>query len=44
MKSNLKVSCKNCPYKQGYEYVMQNVRRFKLRRIKMSSCTFELRD
>ena len=43
MKSNLSANCVNCPYKDGYEYVMQNGRRFKLRRIKMSSCTFELR-
>ena len=44
MKSNLNANCSNCPYKNGYEYVMQNGRRFKLRRIKMSSCTFELVD
>ena len=44
MKSNLNATCANCPYKDGYEYVMQNGRRFKLKRIKMSSCTFELRD
>lgn len=44
MKTNLKANCNNCPYKDGYEYVMQNGRRFKLRRIKMSSCSFELID
>jgi len=44
MKSHLNANCKNCPYKDGYEYVMQNGKRLKLRRIKMSSCTFELRD
>lgn len=44
MKSNMGASCNNCPYKEGYEYVMQNGRRFNLRRIKMSSCSFELRD
>ena len=44
MKANLNANCSNCPYKEGYEYVMQSGRRFKLRRIKMSSCTFELRD
>ena len=44
MKSHLKANCGNCPYKECYEYVMQNGRRFKLRRIKMSSCTFELKD
>ncbi len=44
MKSHLNANCNNCPYKDGYEYVMQNGRRFKLRRIKMSSCTFELTD
>lgn len=44
MKSHLNATCANCPYKDGYEYVMQSGKRFKLRRIKMSSCTFELRD
>jgi len=43
MKNLLKANCGNCPYKEGYEYVIQNGRRFKLRRIKISSCTFELR-
>ena len=44
MKSHLNTNCNNCHYKEGYEYVMQNGRRFKLRRIKLSSCTFELRE
>ncbi len=44
MKANLNATCVNCPYKEGYEYVMPNGKRFKLRRIKMSSCTFELID
>ena len=44
MKSHLNANCNNCPFEDGYEYVMQNGGRFKLRRIKMSSCTFELRD
>ena len=44
MKEHLNANCANCPYKEGYEYVMQNGRRFKLRRIKMNSCSFELRD
>ena len=43
MKSHLNANCNNCPYKAGYEYVMQNGKRFKLKRIKMKSCTFELR-
>ncbi|MBO5948077.1 hypothetical protein J6Q66_04500, partial [bacterium] len=43
MKSHLNANCNNSPYKLGYEYVMQNGKRFKLRRMKMSSCTFELR-
>lgn len=44
MKSHLNANCNNCPYNDSYEYVMQNGKRFKLRRIKMSSCTFELRE
>lgn len=44
MKSHLNANCSNCPYKKGFEYVMQNGRRFKLIRQKMSSCTFYLVD
>lgn len=44
MKNLLNANCANCPYKDGFEYVMQNGKRFKLRRQKMSTCTFELRD
>ncbi|MBR4999234.1 MAG: DUF3656 domain-containing protein, partial [Clostridia bacterium] len=44
MKEHLKATCVNCPFKDGFEYVMQNGRRFKLKRIKMSSCTFYLTD
>lgn len=44
MKSHLNANCSNCPYKDGYEFVMQNGKRFKLRREKMSSCTFYLTD
>lgn len=42
MKSHLNADCANCPYKDGYEYVMQNGKRMKLRRQKMSTCTFYL--
>ena len=42
MKEHLNGSCANCPYKDGYEYVMQNGKRFKLKRQKMSTCTFFL--
>ena len=44
MKAHLNANCNNCPYKEGYEYVMQNGKRFKLRRQKMSTCSFELID
>ena len=44
MKANLNANCNNCPYKNGYYYVMQNGKQLKLKRIKMSSCTFLLTD
>lgn len=44
MKANLAASCVNCPYKNGYEYVMENGRRLKLKKVKMSSCLFYLVD
>lgn len=44
MKVNLKANCSNCPYKDGFYYVMQNGKKLKLKRIKMSSCTFILTD
>ncbi len=44
MKANLNANCLNCPYKEGFYYVMQNGKQLKLKRIKMSSCTFILTD
>ncbi len=44
MKQHLKVDCAHCPYKDGYEYVMQSGKRLKLKRVKMSTCTFYLTD
>jgi len=43
MKEHLNGHCSNCSYKDGYEYVMQSGKRFKLKRIKMSTCTFYLK-
>ncbi len=44
MKQHLKANCANCPYKQGYQYKMQNGKILKLKRTKLSSCTFTLTD
>ena len=44
MKEYLKANCKNCPYKDGYYYKMQNGKVLKLKRKKLSSCTFYLTD
>lgn len=44
MKSNLNANCANCPYKEGYTYTMPNGKTMKLKRIKMSDCTFYLTD
>ena len=44
MKSHLTADCKNCPYKSGFTYRMESGKRFKLKRKKLSSCTFYLTD
>ena len=44
MKQHLKANCANCPYKNGYKYKMQNGKILKLKRTKLSSCTFTLTD
>ena len=44
MKAHLKGNCANCPYKDGYTYTMPNGKTMKLKRIKMSTCTFYLTD
>ena len=42
MKSHLNATCSNCPYKTGYTYKMDNGKVLKLKRKKLSSCTFYL--
>lgn len=52
MKEHLNANCDKCPYKEGYTYQLINEfsnkktkgKEFLLRRIKMSTCTFELVD
>ncbi len=44
MKAHLKADCKNCPYKQGFIYTTQSGRVLKLKRKKLSTCTFYLTD
>ena len=42
MKCLLGASCSSCPYSDGFEYRMQNGKILKLKRKKLSSCTFYL--
>ncbi len=42
MKAHLNANCCECPFKNGYEYVMPNGKRFKLKRTKLSVCSFQL--
>ena len=42
MKEHLNANCDNCPYQEGYKYVMQNGNELLLKRVKISSCTFYL--
>ncbi len=44
MKEHLNANCANCPYKDGFTYKMANNTELKLKRIKLSSCTFYLVD
>ncbi len=44
MKEHLKANCASCPYHSGYEYVLNTGKRFKLKRKKLSTCTFYLTD
>ena len=44
IKSHLNADCRNCKYRIGYEYVMPNGKRLKLKRTKISTCTFYLTD
>lgn len=44
MKQHLNSDCAHCLYKDGYSYEMENRNVMKLKRIKMSTCTFYLTD
>ncbi len=44
MKEHLGADCSNCPYKDGYYYKMENGTILKLKRTKMSTCTFYLTE
>lgn len=44
MKEHLHVNCDKCPYDSGYEFVLNTGKRFKLKRKKLSTCTFYLTD
>lgn len=44
LKNHLNASCKNCPYNANYTYKMENGKTFKLKRKKLSTCTFYLTD
>ncbi len=44
MKEHLKASCDKCPFSDGFSYQMENGKEFKLKRKKLSTCTFYLTD
>ena len=44
LKSHLKANCKNCPYSTNFTYKMDNGKILKLKRKKLSTCTFYLTD
>jgi hypothetical protein len=44
IKQFLKCDCSTCKYKTGITYKMSNGKRLKLKRVKLSSCTFYLQD
>ena len=44
MKEHLNANCTNCPYNNNYTYTMPNGKTMKLKRIKISTCTFYLTD
>lgn len=43
-KSHLNFKCSDCKYEKGYEYVMTNGKSFKLKRKKLTDCTFYLTE
>lgn len=44
MKEHLNANCANCPYNKNYNYTMPNGKTMKLKRTKLSTCTFYLTD
>lgn len=44
MKAHLNGNCNNCPYQDGFTYTMDNGKVLKLKRKKLSTCTFYLTD
>lgn len=44
MKNHLNATCEKCPYSSGFEYRMQNGKILKLKRKKLSTCTFYLTE
>ncbi len=42
LKAHINASCNRCPFEDGYEYVMDNGKRLKIKRKKLTSCTFYL--
>ncbi len=44
MKEHLEANCAECPYSKEYRYRMQNGKEFKLKRKRLSTCTFYLTD
>ena len=44
LKNHLGANCANCPYTNYYTLKMENGKEFKLKRLKLSSCTFYLTD
>lgn len=44
MKEHLNASCENCPYSNNYSYKMDDGTTLKLKRKKLSTCTFYLAD
>ena len=42
IKQHVGGSCDNCKYKNGYEYLMDNGKVLKLKRKKLTGCTFYL--
>lgn len=44
MKEHKNANCANCPFDKNYEYVLESGKRFRLKRKKLSTCTFYLTD